>query len=178
MDTTAYTYSADGFLNSGLISNYDTVWYTTNGIPQTSVVRTQGTLTHTIAAGNLARSFEVDQIHQVDGSPTATVIKDMSNEITRTFDYAQSYSNKTDFSNAAIATATTWFSEAPVNKNYQNLPDKISEVYITKDQNGTIIGNYPSEITYQFTYNADGLLLTNINTVRPGRVMSYVYGTP
>jgi len=85
--------------------------------------------------------------------------------------------NKTDFTNAAILNESNWFSESGIDKNYKYLPNKVSTVIKLKDQNGTVLSTFPSAVTYQFTYNADGLVLTRIDSNSPTRVITYVYAS-
>ena len=177
MDTIVYNYNADGQLSIGLHNSFDTAW-SDYGTPLLTTVSRKGAISYTVESGNLARSLETNQLHQVDRSGNVTIMTDRISEITRTFDYAQSYLNKTDFANAAIQNESNWFSEADVNKNYKYLPNKVSTVIQLKDQNGTVTSTFPSAVTYQFTYNADGLVLTRIDSNAPNRVITYVYGRP
>jgi len=174
MDTIVYNYNADGLI--GLVTSFDTAW-SDYGTPLLTTVRRNGILTYTIASGSLAQSVELDRIHQVDRSGTITFIQDRIIETTRTFDYAQSYLNKTDFTNAAVQNESNWFSELGIDKNYKYLPNKVSTLVKLEDENGTVTSTFPSAVTYQFTYNTDGLVLTRIDSNAPTRVITYVYAS-
>ena len=176
MDTIIYNYNADGLLSIGLHTSLYTGW-SDNGTPLFTTVRRTGVITNTVASGNLVQSVEVNQTHQVDSSGTTTFIQDRIIETTKTFDYAQSYLNKTDFTNAAVQNESNWFSELGIDKNYKYLPNKVSTLLKIEDQNGTVLSTFPSAVNYQFTYNADGMVLTRIDSNAPNRVITYVYAS-
>jgi hypothetical protein len=92
-----------------------------------------------------------------------------------TYQYAKSYSNKTDFSNAIILNMINPLSMAPINKNYSHLPDKNTANTIEKDQNGAVVHNFTSSVERQFTYNSYGFVATSSDVTLPDQKTTFIY---
>jgi hypothetical protein len=59
-----------------------------------------------------------------------------------------------------------------ISDKWANLPNKVVSVY--KSNNGTTTGN--SEVNYQYTFNAYGLVVTMKASNEGGDVWKFVYG--
>ena len=172
-DTTHYEYNSSGLLVKETYGRLDTTWYP--GTVQTMTIRTTGTTEHSFSGGDAIMVKTVVQRSIVTSNGSNINVTKRSTENTNTYGYTLSYPNETDFSNAAVLSELKLYTDLPLNKNYSHLPDKITNTYIDKDENGTIISSGTSTTAPRFTYNANGFIDTKSNPPLTLGTMKFVY---
>jgi len=172
-DTVIYEYDATGLLKKTVQSRRDTTWFNPGSV-QTNTETRHGTETYTNTNRNLTAIDGVIDFSTVSQQNGQTYISKRSTVNTTTFQYTKNSANKMDFSNAAIVNELALFTNAPLNPNYANLPDKQSFTYTEKDDNGTVVSTQTFDASFLFDYNSYGFLKT-YELVTPNTKKNLVY---
>ena len=174
-DTLLYEYDAQGLLKRTVGRSFDSTWFNPNDLEIQSH-RTESITTYTVSGGNVSGSVQVSSIggmHWFRG----TEFKYFENiEDTYSYEYSKQYPNKTDFSNGALLNE---FEVTPflLNKNYKNMPDKITRTKISRDKNGVTMSTYNSVLDFTLEYDSKGYLsgIKNNAGVPPNEKFYFVY---
>jgi hypothetical protein len=173
-DTTNYLYDADGLLTKCTNGNYDSTWQGGTS-PSSDAISMNGVSNYTNATKNVTSWTWVNNITDVAHNSSGTSVSYRTQTFTNTYGYAQSFLNKSDFSNEAVMTQIGGFGFRPWTKNYQYLPSTITRSAVAKDQAGNVISSSSHDYNWQYTANADGLLSTRFDPTAPGTKFVYVY---
>jgi hypothetical protein len=170
-DTAWYKYNAAGLLTNITGTKYDSTWFRQNQDFTTDKTNYSSNYTNT---GNLVTQLSITASSTYrDMNQGKEQISNSSGMEKYSFGYTQQYSNKVDFSNAALlAEFGVIFNRGlPLNKAYTNLPDKIS----LTDGTGAYISDYLTFFPFSpvgyvesktLKYDKNGFLssITNTNT--------------
>jgi hypothetical protein len=176
-DTTLYEYDASGFLTRETNLTWDSTWRNVNnsGTINTSISRSSEIENHILTNGNVVSTSSIVNWSFVTSQGAQTIYSSRSTENNTSYQYLHGYLNKTDFSNAAIINEVQSFLGLPLNKNYKNLPDKVTNSYIERDQNGTIYATNSFSMNYQYTYNSYGFVSTVFDPALPDLKTTFIY---
>jgi hypothetical protein len=174
-DTSNMHYNASGKLMNVTYSNSDSQWYnlTSSGY---IVHRVTGTLTYSTTGGNVTQSNDLNTSIQTESQPPYLYVTKTSNETNLTFDYAQMFPNKTDFSNTVVMSELAFFIPRYVYLGFPVLPSAGTYAFTAKDENGNVTYTYSSQSSYNYTYNADGWLETFTSSAQSDQIVRLVYG--
>jgi hypothetical protein len=156
-DTTLYEYDANSLLKKKTLHRYDSSWWMAYGqagaeaqvvTEVTDYINVRGNvISYTMTRNETRRMYEYGT-RSVENTSTT---EDWS------FDYGLNYPNKTDFSNAAVLGQACVWVDAPMNKNYRNLPNQYRYTSRFTDANGSVYQkNYNG--VYVLKYNSYGFL--------------------
>ncbi len=173
-DTLQFEYDAIGLLTKEIHGSCDSTWknpYSPSSDVHRESIVSNFTIVNNNATVKKGNGF-ITTVHYSGSNKTSNVD---SAEVITNFDYTHAYTNKTDFSNAAILDEIDRFSYLPVNKSYANLPEKVDYKLTQKSLNGTTLSATYSTYNFQFNYNSDGYLSNRIYMGDSGNPVNYVY---
>ncbi len=154
-DTTTYTYDGSGLLLKLTTKSYDTTWTANSGTYKTwyteVIDNTNGGGNLLSSSGNKALTFWSLQSGVVHTSSRTHLQTDA-------YGYDRKSPNQMDFKNMTIITEHYPNSGYRFNKNYANLPDKVTSSYTDKDENGAVISSSNDVGGFTYRYNKYGFL--------------------
>jgi hypothetical protein len=163
-DTSLYQYNAAGLLQKETSNHRDSTWFNQLGDIQTWTNIISKVSDYENTDGNLtsikSMEYEVTYSHQ---HGTNYIWKSSIDNIT-SFEYTKRYPNKTDFSNATVLSELGYLNlQIPLNKNYKNLPDKVTIISTSRDQSGVITFFDNHSFGFSLKYNSYGFLSSTNN---------------
>jgi hypothetical protein len=164
-DTANYEYDVTGLLVKVKGSRRDSTWYDPGTGALTYTYNRQNTSLFTNSGSNLEKIAKTTlQKHRFISGST-TVLTDRDIEETYSYEYTHAYTNKTDFTNAFILTEfnVLYDNAYPLNKNYKNVPDKISFSRITREAATGAIVESSSSITNVLMGFNNRKFITSVN---------------
>ncbi|MEI9909324.1 MAG: hypothetical protein WDO71_06485 [Bacteroidota bacterium] len=134
-DTANYEYDAAGLLVKVKGSSRDSTWFDPGTLIQTYTYNRQNTSLYTNSGSNLGKIAKTTQQEHRFICGAVDILTKRNIEESYMYEYNHAYTNKTDFTNALILTefSVLYDNAYPLNKNYKNVPDKISYSRITRD---------------------------------------------
>ncbi|HWI93321.1 MAG TPA: hypothetical protein VNT20_18710 [Flavisolibacter sp.] len=154
-DTTLYQYNAAGLLQKETATHRDSTWIVNAGDTQTWIYITNTISDYTNTDGNLASISSTHDATSYSHQHGKDYVSRSSTVSVKSFEYTKAYPNKTDFSNAAVLTELGYLQlQTPINKNYKNLPDKITSISTNRDQAGaiTFVNNISSDFVLKYNF--------------------------
>jgi hypothetical protein len=132
-DTANYQYDAAGLVTiTG--NRRDSTWFNP-GTVSTHTDFWQYSSSYNTAGGNLEKIIKTTLKNYRFITGSTTIITSKVTEENYVFEYNRAYFNRTDFTNALILTefSVLYDDVYPLDKNYKNVPDKISYSRVTRD---------------------------------------------
>ena len=160
-DTSFFEYSSIAVLSKITKNQRDSVIYTPPG-STTQYSEYVHLLTTTFNNENnlLRGTVQTDIISSITKIGIDTYVGKSSNERTTSYQYQKNYSNQLDYNNFTVMNECLHIfnREEFFNKNYKNLPDKITAEHIWKDGNGNIVQIFDYTVPLEMEYNNNGFL--------------------
>ena len=170
-DTTIYEYDAAGLLKKTSLSRRDSTWFNPGSV-QLNIMRKTGTDTYTNVNHNLTAINSTIDLNAVSHQNGQIYTSKMNTTSVTTFQYTRNFANKMDFNNAAVLNELALLTNAPINPNYANLPDKQSQTYTDTDGSGAVISTHTYDESFGFGYTGYGFLKSYESSSKKG---SFVY---
>lgn len=155
-DTLLYEYDAQGLLKRTIGRTFDSLWFNPNDL-ETQSHWTESTTDYTVSNGNLTASVLNKNVGGAQWFRGTQFKYIEYTEDKYFYEYSKQYSNKTDFSNTAILNELE-VTPFVLNKNYKNIPDKITRSIVSKDKNGVIYNMYDSNSKFTLEFDSKGFL--------------------
>jgi hypothetical protein len=155
-DTTLYEYDAAGLISKTSLSFRDSTWLQPPGAPaSTNTALRKITDTYTNTNGNVVLVTGQGTEFNRASNGQAIITTNNTIELKTTYSYANNYPNKTDFTNAAVLMELGIFPfpSFPLNKNYQNMPEKAVFEWVTRDAGGNPVQVLNSTNNYNLSFN-------------------------
>ena len=156
-DTTFYEYDSDDFLSRTIRLQYDSNWYR-SGIIETTGVRMNDFTADYVNAGKNLTELNIVSTYNARLDNTYS---QGSTENKFVFEYDKNYINNIDFKNELLLTELGILTPDypyPLNKNYLNFPNKVTETIVEKDENGTETYSNDYSSMIDLTFGTDGLV--------------------
>ena len=175
-DTTVCEYNAEGLLTNLMHNLQDSTWTFANGGNESKKVLRKMELADYIIEGSklsfINRRGDVSETTYTGGNTTIVATIE---EAVIEFDYAKAYQNKIDFSNAAVLNELHAFTDLPLNKNFAYLPNTVHTTKTRKNMDGVIFSTTSVSAQNDFTFNADGYVVSKEDSGNPGTKVMYWY---
>jgi hypothetical protein len=173
-DTINYQYDAAGLLLKKVQHTVDSSWMDQGDITS-SATRTESITTYTNGNGNANSSNTISRYVSVSKAGGQTFTNITTGETNDLYEYSKAYQNRIDFLNAAVLDELFFFTALQLNRNYKNMPDKITGNTVKKSSNGTIFYTDNYVVNYQFGYNDYGFITARLELSNPDSKTVFVY---
>jgi len=180
-DTTFFEYNSSAIPTKITERKYDSASYIPMGSPAGTTIDVHVITTVLNNENNVLKSsIRTDLLNSTTKNNGSSVyFSKSSTEYTANYEYQKNYSNQLDYYNLVVMRECLHiFNTAEyLNRNYKNLPDKISDKDETKDENGKIISTYSFVTQVELGYNKHGFLssfkTTGITGITSNKTFAY-----
>lgn len=167
-DTTLYEYDAAGLLVKTTRGQRDSTYTQSNPINwQISIYLIKSVTNYTNTGSNIAKSSMIETFSSKTYNSLFSATSKELREANLAYEYDKNYANKTDFKNAIILTELGFLYggiDCPLNNAYKNAPNKITALWVLKDENGSITSTNSFIGNYSINFNRYGFISTLNNS--------------
>jgi len=175
-DTTVCEYNVEGLLTNLMHNLEDSTWtFAISGSESKKVLRKMELADYIIEGSKLSFVNRRGDVSEITYVAADTSILNTIEEAVIEFDYAKAYQNKIDFSNAAVLNELHAFTDLPLNKKFAYLPNTVHTTKTRKNMDGVIFSTTSVSTQSDFTFNADGYVVSKGDPGNPGTTVQYSY---